>query len=443
MKLNEISLALLEKFALCDHCLGRQFAMLGYGFTNQERGYTIKLLLLLEGNRLILNDSYELGTELIKLVALNGLSESAYKVLKSLGQHLERTPTKCYICNGAFEYVDELANKVVEKTSQYEYKTFLLGIKIPPEVEEREDELRAQFDIKWSESIKNEFSREIGKKVSEITGKTVQHIKSDVIAIINVFTKQIMVKASPIFISGRYKKLVRGIPQHRWVCNKCVGIGCADCGWTGKKYSESIKDLITDEVKRMFEGTDAKLHSAGREDINVRVLGSGRPFIVEVKNPKKRNTDLESLKTEINKAAKEKIEIFNLSFSSKERVQAMKEKKQTKVYRGLVEFETPVSDEQLLEIEKTMENKIIYQQSPSRFSRQRSPKSRKKHLYGIEFKRLNPNLVEMLVRCQGGLYIKELVNGDDGKTTPSLAELINTSAKCIELDIMDISMEVA
>ena len=37
----------------------------------------------------------------------------------------------------------------------------------------------------------------------------------------------------------------------------------------------------------IFGSTQAYLHAAGREDIDVRMLGKGRPFIIEFVNPKK------------------------------------------------------------------------------------------------------------------------------------------------------------
>lgn len=37
----------------------------------------------------------------------------------------------------------------------------------------------------------------------------------------------------------------------------------------------------------IFGSTIAYLHAAGREDIDVRMLGKGRPFVMEFVNPKK------------------------------------------------------------------------------------------------------------------------------------------------------------
>ncbi|MEM2676710.1 MAG: tRNA pseudouridine(54/55) synthase Pus10, partial [Candidatus Bathyarchaeia archaeon] len=45
---------------------------------------------------------------------------------------------------------------------------------------------------------------------------------------------------------------------------------------------------------------------------------------------------------------------------------------------------------------------------------------------------------EMRVRCQGGLYVKELVSGDEGRTTPSVSEILGQKAKPIKLDVLNV-----
>ena len=49
----------------------------------------------------------------------------------------------------------------------YEFATFLVGIEVPIKVEEREDEFKAVFNLGYSESIKHEFGRLLGKALAE------------------------------------------------------------------------------------------------------------------------------------------------------------------------------------------------------------------------------------------------------------------------------------
>ena len=52
MEILENALEMLSSNPLCDHCLGRQFALLGYNLENNERGKAIKLALVLESSKL-------------------------------------------------------------------------------------------------------------------------------------------------------------------------------------------------------------------------------------------------------------------------------------------------------------------------------------------------------------------------------------------------------
>ncbi|MEM2906597.1 MAG: hypothetical protein QW739_00755, partial [Candidatus Odinarchaeota archaeon] len=56
----------------------------------------------------------------------------------------------------------------------------------------------------------------------------------------------------------------------------------------------------------------------------------------------------------------------------------------------------------------------------------------------VKIKRLSDNKLELVVDCQGGLYVKELVSGDDGRTKPSLSEILGVEAKCIQLDVLNV-----
>jgi tRNA pseudouridine synthase 10 len=44
----------------------------------------------------------------------------------------------------------------------------------------------------------------------------------------------------------------------------------------------------------------------------------------------------------------------------------------------------------------------------------------------------------IVIQCEGGLYVKELISGDDRRTTPSLSALLGVNAKVEELDVMEV-----
>ncbi|MBS7643506.1 tRNA pseudouridine(54/55) synthase Pus10 [Candidatus Bathyarchaeota archaeon] len=433
---------LIKSFPLCDRCFGRQFALLASGTDNQARGFALKLILTLEGHRQAIEGKKE-GITLLRALSTMGFFQPATETLRKLGQEINSSSKpECYICHGKFELLGKLAHRIIRRLHDYEFETFLVGIMLPADIINREDELRASFGLKWSESIRNEFSREIGKQITEITGKSVDFKRPDVVIMINPFSEEISLQVNSLFIAGRYKKLIRGIPQSKWICRACKGQGCARCNWTGKMYTESVEELIAGPVLELTGGSAAKLHAAGREDIDVRMLGTGRPFIIEVKNPKRRFFDLRQLEELINDRLQNKIQVVNLSFASKNMVRKLKVgDKAEKVYQARVVFDRPVTDDELANLKAKLSNCKIKQLTPKRVQHRRPQKLREKYIYETEVKRLAPDQIKMIIRCQGGLYVKEMITGDGGRTKPSVTELVGAKADCAELDVIEVCTE--
>jgi len=431
---------MLEKYPLCSHCLGRQFALLGYGLGNLSRGEALKLLLTMKAHQLAI-DKNKAGYTLLKTLASNGSFNMAAQILKRMKKKV-KGKNLCHLCTGRFDSLQDLVNHSIDKLQYYEYATFLVGVELPTEVEEREDEFKAEFEVKHGESVRNAFSREIGKKIAEATGKTTDYKKPDIVVLLNPFKEQVTVQVNPIYIAGRYRKLVRGIPQSRWLCSKCRGRGCERCNWTGKMYPESVEEIIGEPIRQQTIGEDIALHGAGREDIDARMLGSGRPFVIEVKKPKKRFLNLRKLTKTINERAQGKVKVSNLHFANKDWVRQLKKTEAAeKVYRAIVEFEKPVLDKELAQIEKRLINAVVQQQTPRRVLHRRADLVREKHIYEAKVKRLTPNRIELRLKCQGGLYIKELITGDEGRTTPNITEIVGAKATPLELDVLSVLMK--
>jgi tRNA pseudouridine synthase 10 len=436
------ALALLEEVALCDHCLGRQFAMLGHGLDDTDRGRAVKNTLLVASHNL-LKEKQDRGIEGLMALARNGFSEAARSTLASEGLEPGETVMVCFLCEGSFTKLDQLAEQCLLRLSGYEYRSFLVGIHVPPSVVNREDELRARHKLRWGESIRGEFSREIGKRVQRSTGKEVDLKRPDILVMVNPLAGEVSLKVNSIYIAGRYRKLVRGIPQSRWMCGRCGGKGCELCGGTGKLYQESVEELIGGPAISAAAGSDFTLHAAGREDIDVRALGSGRPFVLEVHNPVKRFLDLELLAADVNKSATGKVEIEGLRASSRQEVRSLKDEGQTsKTYRALVEFDGEVGDAALLKLEQELSGLLVEQLTPTRVAHRRANLVRKKYIYDLRAKRVHPNGVELVLRCQGGLYVKELISGDGGRTRPSVGDIVGIPARCLELDVLNVERKV-
>ncbi|MEM3553442.1 MAG: tRNA pseudouridine(54/55) synthase Pus10 [Candidatus Bathyarchaeia archaeon] len=440
MGILEKALQMLERHPLCDHCLGRQFAFLGHGIENYGRGKAIKNVLLMEAQALACTKKDE-GARILKVLAINGFCKKALEALRRMGRRIseKKVAKTCFLCENSFEIVDELAKRAVEKLQEYEYSSFLVGIELPVEVEEREDEFKARFDVEYGENMRLEFGRILGKKIAAYSQKTVEHRKPDIVVLINPMTSEIRVQVNPLYIAGRYKKLVRGIPQSKWFCTKCYGKGCGKCNWTGKRYPESVEELISEPILAVTGGTKTAFHASGREDVDARMLGKGRPFVIEIAQPRKRFLNLKEIEEAVNAHAKGKVEVSELRFVDKDFVRKLKKAESAqKEYRVTVEFEKEVSDEDLKLLEEKLSGAVVKQRTPLRVSHRRADLTREKYIYEVKAKRLSPNRAELKVRCQGGLYVKELVTGDEGRTTPSVSEILGNKAKPIKLDVLKV-----
>ncbi len=442
MDVLEEARLMLEKYPLCDHCLGRQFALLGYNLENNRRGEALKLALTLQAN-VGISEKEAPAVKALKFLATNGFSQPAAATLKHLNKRVPKTDgTTCFLCDGKFAQADRLVAKVLERLQPYEYSTFLMGIEIPVAVAEREDEFKAIFTVQYSESIKHEFGRVLGKRVEAQTGKTVEYGAPDIMIIVNPFTEKIKLQVNPIFVRGRYRKLVRTIPQSRWLCSKCRGRGCSQCGGTGLMYPDSVEVLVSAPILRAAEGEASAFHASGREDIDARMLGTGRPFVVEISKPRKRSLDLKALEAEINLGAKDKVEVSRLYPTSREVVRKLKKGENSqKDYRALIQFEKEVTDVNMKLLEEKLTGVTIKQQTPLRVVHRRADLVRERYIYKLKVKKISPKEALMEIRCQGGLYVKELVSGDETRTVPSVAQLLDNSAKIIKLDVLNVIME--
>ena len=436
----ETALRMLEAYPLCDHCLGRQFALLGHGLENSERGRALKLTLTLKAHDTAVSESKESIGEL-RILAANGFFDPARQVLQQLKK---RAPKKgpietCYLCENVFLNLDRLVEDALGKIGEYEFTSFLVGVELPASMVEREDEFKGKFEVAHGENLRNELGRVVGKRICERSGKIVDHLKPEIVVLVNPAVAAVRLQVNPLFIAGRYRKLVRGIPQSKWFCSNCRGKGCQKCGWTGKMYAESVEEIVGKRILEAVAGGGSSFHASGREDIDARMLGAGRPFVIEIAGPMKRFLDLGKLEEAVNAYGTGKVEVSGLKFANKDVVRKLKQGENAqKQYRVMMRFGRQVDGKELDNLEQILSNVRIKQRTPLRVMHRRADLTREKYIYEVKVKKLSSKKAEMELRCQGGLYVKELVSGDEGRTVPSVAEILKTSAQPLKLDVLNI-----
>ncbi len=402
--INQIDFSFIDQNMLCDPCLGRIFAKLGQGkkdsegLTNDERGRTIH--------------------GMVELPAPASIQD-------------------CWLCEGISGDHSRMADMAVSKMSNWEYGTFLVGSKFDPEIVEKEETIWSQVSGEFSEPIKAEFNREVGKLILSKTGKVVEFNKPDIVAVIDTMYESVNLQISPLFIYGRYTKSIRGIPQTRWPCRECLGKGCDRCGQTGKMYQTSVEEIIGQHVMLYSGGKDHRFHGMGREDIDALMKGRGRPFVIEIKEPEKREIPLEQIMKEIGNSNMG-ASATEMRISNNDEVVRVKNARPDKQYviSGMIEGE--FSEEKLKEVVVSLGGKIIEQRTPTRVKHRRADKVRKRQIKEITLLGLSGNTISLAVTAEAGTYIKELVHGDDGRTQPSIAGELGVKVKIKELDVLDI-----
>ncbi|MFH1106091.1 MAG: tRNA pseudouridine(54/55) synthase Pus10 [Candidatus Aenigmatarchaeota archaeon] len=419
----EKSLKILKKGYVCDNCLGRFFAQLLKASSNKERGKAIRTIIAMQADS---GKTFDIDPSNLKDFVFRN---EKIKVPKR---------GKCIICGNLFERMEKISEEVVRKLSSLEFKTFLVGTKISNDLAQNEESVWEELGTDYCEPMKAEINREIGKLVEQKTKKTANFDNPDINVVIDLSDSGIRLQINSLWVYGGYKKLVRGIPQTRWFCNMCRGAGrlgkkkCGKCKGKGKMYATSVQEIIAKPFLKYTKGADSSFHGAGREDIDARCL-DWRPFLIEVLSPKLRKIDLKKIRREINRSGK--VLVSDLKFSNKGTARKIKAAKPSKTYRALVVFEKPVKKDDLKKIKSIT---FVGQETPRRVMHRRADKLRKRKVLGIKWKWINKKCIELKIKAEAGMYIKELVHGDEGRTSPSIAGLLNNRAKVKELDVIKI-----
>ena len=363
----------IAKRDLCNSCLGRQFAHVSTGMTNLERGKIIRTL------------------------------------IKS------KESKSCSLCDNIFSVLERYAQDALAKINGLQFSSFVVGTKLSRDLLLREENFWEEVGIEYCEPLKSELNRELGKLLCKKFDKKVDELNPDIVILLNLEKKEIEIHIHPLFIYGVYQKLIRGIPQTKW-----------------ETYKETVEDIIAKPFMEETQATAHAFHGAGREDIDARCL-DWRPFVFELENPRKRDIPLSKMQKEINNS--KKVKVAQLRFSSKKEVREVKAMRPDKSYRALVAFEKEIKEQDLNALKRLVG--IIQQKTPSRVLHRRADLLRKRRVKEISAKLLSDKKALIEVRGEAGLYIKELVSGDGGRTVPSVAQMLGP-AKVAELDVIKI-----
>ena len=229
-----------------------------------------------------------------------------------------------------------------------------------------------------------------------------------------------------LFLKGNYNKFSREIGQSPWEINGervCVS-----------SVEEEMKSIIIQK----YEAEDLKFSAGGREDRDVRMLGEGRPFMVEIINPKKNiENELKIIEEEVNKS--KFIKIHNLEKCNKDYTEVIKkaEVNKTKIYTCFVWVQKELKDEDINKL-NTLKNIDLLQKTPLRVLHRRSLMDRKKLIYRMKAEKISEHFMILDVIASAGTYIKEFVHSDLMRTDPSVKTILDCDVDILQLDVRDL-----
>ena len=420
MDLIEVTERALATGPLCDSCLGRLVADRSFGLTNAERGEAMRTVHAL-----------------------------------SVDEPYERPEEQCWVCEGECERFDAFAERAVVAIEGIEFETYQVGTRVSPLLEENEAFLREDAGLdpadgegdERRETLNKEFNREVGKRIGAATGTDVDLERPDVLVLVDLSTDEIDVQVNSAFVYGRYRKLERDIPQTRWPCTDCNETGikrgeeCEACEGTGFRYGTSVEQLTAPPIVEAMDGAEATFHGAGREDVDALMLDTGRPFVVEVKRPRRRDVDAAALEEAVNEYADGRAEVEGLRLATHDMVERVKGLDASKTYRAHVEFGDPVDEAALAAAVEKLRGTTVEQRTPHRVDQRRADIVRTRTVYDVDAHFEDERHAVVEIHGEGGLYIKELVSSDEGRTDPSLAGLLGVGATVTALDVLAVEGE--
>jgi hypothetical protein len=233
---------------------------------------------------------------------------------------------------------------------------------------------------------------------------------------------------------------------------------------SGPKKGEIASAHVTDHMRVFSSQVHGfslyKFHTGGREDVDVRMLGAGRPFVIEILTPHRQRftaADLAEMARIVNASSTggaAEIEALQLAPRSVILDLAKQADSKRKHYRCVVYSKRPMlsdSDPYLVAANARTQRSpttgeraapfIIQQVTPIRVLHRRTSMARPKRIYHMQLRRVNAHWLMVDLTTQAGTYIKEFCHGDLGRTRPSLAELLNSPyVDIVQLDVAGMTL---
>jgi len=326
---------------------------------------------------------------------------------------------RCFICGGISSNLGGITEKVVSGLKKFEFKTFSVGLMLPPGVQEREDTVRSELKIRGGETIKSELAgRLAGAVVKGMRGgKKIDRLHPDATVLVDIGNKSVEVSSKPLFLYCRYTK-PRGVAQRMLFCEACDGRGCERCKGAGYSRVPSVERVVSRKLGHLLGSKKFKFTWFGSEDSDSLVLPPGRPIVIESKNPRRRRAP-KTLKLRTGKGG---MTVSGIHAVTKK----FEHPAFTFMTRIVMRAESRVAGEDLKRLQKEMRNALVqYRNNKGRLV--------DKKIYFVKASARGKKITAD-VKLDGGLPVKRLVSGE--AVSPSFSESLRMPLRCERFDIM-------
>ncbi|ESP01315.1 hypothetical protein LOTGIDRAFT_111864, partial [Lottia gigantea] len=196
-----------------------------------------------------------------------------------------------------------------------------------------------------------------------------------------------------IYIAGRYNKYSRTLSQTPWLID-------------GKRKTISSVEEEICNCLTSFKASEFRFSSSGREDVDVRMLGNGRPFIVEIMNSH-RNTvvsTLPDIQKQINETS-DVVKVRDLQLVTRDDTVKLKEGEgeKNKCYLALCWSSEVLTDEHKHSISQQKDLEV-HQKTPLRVLHRRSQATRLKIVHSMNVEDVKGNYFKLNISTQAGTY---------------------------------------
>jgi tRNA pseudouridine synthase 10 len=350
---------------------------------------------------------------------------------------------ECNICSGLMQETDSIMLRISETLSNdYNFNTFLIGATLPAKLLEKEDRIRARLKIRGRENIKSQLTRNLRKMFTEMTKKQIDFLHPDLM--INLQFQRdtgldIDIKMRPLIMLGRYIKNNRGMPQRSGgehnsgnelslqrqsfpSVNLAPRLGSVIC----TSEDSSIQSIISREILRVTKGEGLKFSWIGSEDENSLVLGSGRPFFVQIRNPKTICFDERRLNF-----PRYGLSVNIEQFFGKLPEQPIQFIAKTRI---IIRASRQMGEEEFLRIKSLANSRVVFRNQKKKL------KPSEKRIYSLDIVKKSKEIFELDVVADGGLAIKQFIEGREC-ISPNISTTANLQCECLLFDILDVCIK--